>query len=287
MLDRRLRHSEPFTPLAFVGYIFLILSISDGCAWIAPAGGDFIMRILCVAACCVALGGCVTSETVSFRASNPQQQAMVRDGQPALISRQKSSILLVRPAGRQLQAGGRPVFVVGINNISRAPIDFRVEQVQVSQIVGEQEYPMKVVTYDMLVQEEKSRQVAAAILTGVAAGANAYGASRTGHGHYTTPSGRIGTFYSPTAAAIAQNTAAAQNDAMISATIERGQANMAALEQNVLKDNTLMPGEWVGGQLHLSPPTNPPSGSQKNYSIVITVGADRHIIDVAQAPTRT
>ena len=59
---------------------------------------------------------------------------------------------------------------------------------------------------------------------------------------------------------------------------------MAALEQNVLKDNTLMPGEWVGGQLHLSPPTNPPSGSSKNYTIIINVGTDRHVIDVAQAP---
>ena len=59
---------------------------------------------------------------------------------------------------------------------------------------------MKVVTYEMLVQEEKNRQVAAAILTGVAAGGNAYSASQAGYGTYTTPSGRTGTFYSPTAA---------------------------------------------------------------------------------------
>jgi hypothetical protein len=45
----------------------------------------------------------------------------------------------------------------------------------------------------MLVQEEKNRQVAAAILTGVAA-ADAYSASQAGYGHYTTPSGRTGTF---------------------------------------------------------------------------------------------
>ena len=51
--------------------------------------------------------------------------------------------------------------------------------------------------------------------------------------------GRSGTFYSPTAAAIAQNTAAAQNEAMIAGTIERGQANMAALEQNAASDETL------------------------------------------------
>jgi hypothetical protein len=177
--------------------------------------------------------------------------------------------------------------VVGINNIGRTPIDFRVDQIQVSQIVNGQEYPMQVVTYDMLVQEEKNRQVAAAILTGVAAAANSYSASRAGYGSYTTPRGHVGTFYSPTAAAIAQGNAAAENDAMISATIERGQANMAALERSVIKDNTLMPGEWYGGQLHLSPPVDPASGHTKSYSIVITVGADRHVIDVAQTLIET
>lgn len=242
------------------------------------------MRILCVAAFCAALSGCVTAETVQFRTENPQQQALVRDGRPALISRQKMSVVLVRPAARQLQVGGRPVFVVGINNLSRAPIDFRVAQVEVSQVFSGQEYPMTVVTYEMLLQEERNRQVAAALVAGVAAGANTYSASRAGYGSYTTPSGRTGAFYSPTAAAIAQNTAAAQNDAMISATIEQGQANMAALEQAIIKDNTLMPGEWYGGQLHISPPTNPPSGNDKNYTIIIHVGGDRHVINVSQTP---
>lgn len=241
------------------------------------------MRTLGVAVLCTALTGCVTTETVQFRASNPNQQALIRDGQPALVSKQKTSLVLVRPASRQLQAGGRPVFVVNINNLSKAPVEFRMSQIEVNQIVGENEFAMTVVTYEMLAQEEKNRQVAAAILTGLAAGANAYGASRAGYGSYTTPGGRTGTFYSPTAAAIAQNNAAVQNEVMISNTIEAGQRNMAQLEQTVIKDNTLMPGEWYGGALHLSPPTNPPSGNQKSYKIIISVGADRHVIDVAQA----
>jgi len=160
-------------------------------------------------ALCATLGGCVTAgETVAFKASNPQQQAMMRDGQPALVSHQKNSLVLVRPAARQLQANGRPVFVVGINNLGRQPVDFRVAQVEAVQHVGASDYEMKIVTYDMLVQEEKNRQVAAALLTGVAVAGNAYSASRTGYGSYTTPSGRTGTFYSPTANVIAQNNAA-------------------------------------------------------------------------------
>jgi hypothetical protein len=154
-------------------------------------GGDHDMRNLGIVALSAALSGCVTAgETVSFRASNPQQQSMMRDGQPALVSRQKSSLVLVKPASRQLQTNGRPVFVVGINNLGKQPVEFRVGQVEVVQHVGASDYGMQVVTYEMLVQEEKNRQIAAAILTGVAAAGNAYSASQAGYGHYTTPGGR-------------------------------------------------------------------------------------------------
>ncbi|HKS18020.1 MAG TPA: hypothetical protein VJS63_02265 [Bradyrhizobium sp.] len=245
------------------------------------------MRILGIVTLAAALSGCVsTGETVSFRTSNPNQQAMMRDGQPALVSRQKSSLVLVRPAARQLQARGRPVFVVGINNLGRQPIDFRVDQVEAIQHVAGTDYSMQIVTFEMLQQEEKNRQVAMAILGGVAAAANSYSASRAGYGSYTTPSGRTGTFYSPTAAAIAQNNAATQNEAMFAATVESGQRNMAALEQSVIKDNTLMPGEWYGGQLHIAPPTDQ-AGGQKTYTIVITVGQDRHVVDISQGPAGT
>ena len=119
---------------------------------------------------------------------------MMRDGQPALVSRQKHSLVLVRPASRQLQANGRPVFVVGINNFGKQPTEFRVAQVEAIQHVGGSDFGMQIVTFEMLQQEEKSRQVAAAILTGVAGAANSYSASRAGYGSYTTPSGRTGTF---------------------------------------------------------------------------------------------
>jgi hypothetical protein len=103
------------------------------------------MRSFIAVALCVTVGGCVTAgETISFRASNPQQQALMRDGQPALVSRQKSSLVLVRPASRQLQANGRPVFIVGINNLGGQPIDFRVSQVEAMQHVGGSDYAMQI-----------------------------------------------------------------------------------------------------------------------------------------------
>jgi len=242
------------------------------------------MRYFGLLLLCSTVSGCVTAgETVSFKASNPQQQTMMRDGQSALVSRQKSSLVLVRPASRQIQTNGRPVFVVAINNLGRQPVDFRVGQVEAVQHANGSDFEMKIVTYEMLVQEEHTRQVGRALLTGLAAAGNAYSASRAGYGSYTTPRGGTGTFYDPTAAAIAQNTAAVQNEAMIASTIETGQRNMAVLEQSVIKDNTLMPGEWYGGQLHLAPPTDQ-GGGPKTYTIVITVGSDRHVIDVSQIP---
>src|SRR5215469_8836126 len=102
----------------------------------APGRG-ISMRNIAIVALCASLGGCMTAgETISFRTTNPQQQAMMRDGQPALVSRQKSSLVLVRPASRQLQASGRPVFVVGINNLGKQPVDFVVGQVEAVQHVA-------------------------------------------------------------------------------------------------------------------------------------------------------
>lgn len=236
-----------------------------------------------VALAATMLTGCVTTETVQFKSSGPTQQALMRDGQSALSSRQKRSLVLIRPASREIATNGRPVFVVGIYNLSNQPMDFRVGQVEVVQMVGESEHPIQVVTYEMLVQEEKNKQVARAILGGLAVAANSYSAAQAGRGYYTTPSGRTGTFYSPTAAAIAQDRAAAQNDAVISSIVERGQANLAQLEQGVIKDNTLLPGEWYGGQLHLAPPAEQGS-ARKEYSITIGVGGERHTLLVSQGP---
>jgi hypothetical protein len=214
----------------------------------------------------------------------------MRDGQAALVSRGKTSLVLVRPASREFKSGNRPVFVVGINNMAATPLDFKVANIQAAQVVGEQLVGLKVVTYEQLVGEERGRQVARALLVGLAAGANAVSASQAGYYNRdsTVITPRGGTYqvhttgYSPTAAAIAQSNAAAQNEAMVASTIEQGQVNLATLERSVIKDNTLMPGEWYGGQLHLEPPASAASGAAKTYSIALLVGNDRHHIEVVQ-----
>jgi hypothetical protein len=208
------------------------------------------MRVVCICVAVAMLSGCASTETVHFR-PRPDQQALVRDGQSALVSRRKNSIVLIRPAAREFRTGARPVFVVGINNLSKGPLEFRVADIDATQSINGEVAQLKVITYEDLKQEERNRQVASAILVGLAAGANAAAASQAGYYHSnSTVYGPRGTYnvsttgYSPAAAAIAQSNAAATNEAMISATIEQGQANLANLERSVMKDNTLLPGEW-------------------------------------------
>src|SRR5262245_57253312 len=199
------------------------------------------MRITAIGALALLCAGCVTTERVRFQPT-AQQEAVTRDGQSALVSRKKNSIVMVRPANREFSSGSRPVFVVGMTNLTRSPLEFRVSDIEAAQSVNGQLAGLKVITYEDLVSEERTRQVAAAVLVGLAAGANAAAASRAGYySHNTTVYTPRGTYtatttgYSPAAAAIAQSNATAQNEAMIGATIERGQQNLAMLEQAVMK----------------------------------------------------
>ena len=237
------------------------------------------------AALAAVLSGCARMEAVRFEA-RPGQEAIIRDGQPAIVSRLKNSIVIVRPASRQFQAGRRPVYVVAINNLTNAPQQFSVARISVVQKLNGQIAALKVYTYDELVGEERRRQAIQTFATGLAAAGNAMSAANAGYYNSTANvygPGGVATVnvsgYDPTAAAVAQNRAAAQNDAMIANTIATGQRNLDVLERSVIKDNTLLPGEWYGGQLQFDPPAG---SSGKSYVITLPVGGEVHQIEVAQ-----
>lgn len=240
--------------------------------------------VVCVALAAL-VSSCASMETARFQARSGQE-AMVRDGQPAIVSRKANSLVIVRPASRQFQAGRRPVYVVGMYNLTKAPLQYATSNTTVEQqIAGQGTQALRVYTYEELVAEERNRQVAQALIVGLAAGANAMSTANAGrYSGNATVYGARGPYnvsysgYDPTAAAIAQSRVAAQNDAMIANTIETGQRNLAGLEQSVMKDNTLLPGEWYGGQLHFDPPSG---DSGKSYTINIQLGRDLHQIEVA------
>ncbi|WP_428031792.1 hypothetical protein [Ancylobacter sp.] len=247
------------------------------------------MKLAFVLAASLALSGCVTSEKAHFKPS-AGQEAIVRDGNAAIVSKKPRSIVLVRPAKREMVPGGRPVYVIAAYNDGPDSTLLSVSNITVEQMAGGEPIgDLKVFTYEDLLREEQARQVMAAILVGVAAGANAASASNAGYYNSRstvyTPHGTATVYtsgYSPAAASIARNNAAYQNAAMTASVIERGQQNLAVLENQVLKDNTIMPGEWIGGQVHIAPPANNDTG--KEYRITVVVGSDVHQIDVAQRP---
>ncbi len=241
------------------------------------------------------VSGCASTEKMSFQATS-DQNAIMRDGKPSLISKKKNSILIVTPASRDIDPGVRPVFVLAMYNLSTSPLDFRVADVSVSQKLAEQLVPLPVVSYEELVSEERTRQAIAAVGVGLSAVGGAMAAANAGYGHahtigsattysrygtFTSTGSAHTTFYDPTAAAIAQANVSAQNSAMIARVVEEGKANMAALEQTVIKDNTIMPGEWYGGQLHFAAPQSS-GASSKVYAITIRLGPDTHVISVNQ-----
>lgn len=235
----------------------------------------------------LALSGCVTTEVAEFK---PQagQETIVRDGNPALISKKAHSVVMVRPALREMPANGRPVYVVAVYNAGAEPVLLSTSNITVEQLVGgEAVTGLKVMSYTDLVQEERSRQVLAAVAAGAAAAGNSMAAQNAGYYNSRStvygPGGSATVYtsgYSPTAAAIAQSNASAQNAAMFANVAERGQQNLNALEQQVLKDNTVMPGQWVGGQVYIAPPAKTEGG--KDYRLIVVFGGDVHQVEITQ-----
>src|ERR1700712_5052266 len=120
--------------------------------------------MMAAAVCLLCTGGVTDGggDTVQFQAKKTQQVVM-RDGASTITSRALKSIVTMRSAERKV--GSRPVFIVGIQNISRQQLEFRVGNVSAMQIVGGQPVAqLKVFTYDELVEEEKNAQVGRAVM---------------------------------------------------------------------------------------------------------------------------
>ena len=249
-----------------------------------------MLKGISTALCAVLLSGCF-AEVARFSAQ-PGQEAIVRDGVPAIISRKPGSIAMLRPAKRQFQSGARPSYVLAVFNPTNRALNFSLVNVGVNQFKdGAPTRNLHVYSYDDLMREEQTRQFFSALLVVTAAAANTYSASR--QGYYNANATVYGpggvstvhvTGYSPMANAIAQDRASAQNEAMIASAIEQGQQNMAVLERAVIKENTVMPGEWYGGQLIFDAPQN---DGGKNFQITVQLGSDRHEFNVSQVDPGT
>ena len=213
------------------------------------------MRIIVVVALATLTAGCITTsggDTVNFQPKT-NQDTMLRDGDTIITSRAKNSVVTVRAATHLVS--GRPAFIVGIQNVSKTRLDFRVSEATAGQIVGGTTHPVKVYTYDEMVVQEKNEGLGRSLVASV------LGVSANGQNGLVLDSGN------------GEAAAAAQ---------EANQKNMDELEQLALKDHTLLPGESYAGKLFLEPPAN--AEGPKNYYFDLKVGPDVHEFQVVQAP---
>lgn len=125
------------------------------------------LKYLVLGSAFLALAGCNTIQQYSFQ-PNSGQMVINRDGLQGVVSKRAKSVVVVSNARRGPAAGYRRV-VVGIQNVSNTPINFNLSDVEIFETKnGEPTRPMTVVTYERLVNEEKTRQVIGALLLGSA-----------------------------------------------------------------------------------------------------------------------
>jgi hypothetical protein len=156
---------------------------------------------------------------------------------------------------------------------------------------------LKVHTYKDLQKEERRRQGWAAFGAGLQAASNNINAANAGYSHqYGSYQGNTtanvygsngyaygtaqsmgtysGTTYNAAAASAAQQAANAQNQQVAAAVVEQGRENMAALQSNVFRSNTVQPGTRVGGIVLFELP--PRRKDAPPILISIKVGADTY-----------
>jgi hypothetical protein len=253
------------------------------------------MRWFAALALLLLLLGCSRSERISLVA-NPYQQSLMRDGDPALISTQKQ-IVMLRPAAATIRRGERPAFIVAVYNRSNRPTELQVAGITAVQTGLTNQAPNHVYTYDELVAETRRKQAWAAVGAAVAGAAGSYSAANAGYSQtYGTYSGRVsgpyssatmsGTYSSTTydagRAYAAQSINNAQTAANLASIQAQGQQRLSELQTTILKDNTVLPGEWVGGMVVLDIPDKTPDGVM-HYQTDVHFGNEVHSFTINQA----
>jgi hypothetical protein len=245
---------------------------------------------LLIAVLCGVLSGCGSSQKIML-APAPGQQALVRDGSPALVS-QKKHLVMLRANDRLVKTGSRPAFTLVVRNLGDRAETLYETGITAGQVVAGKQVAVRVYRYDELVNEEESRQAWAAFGTALSAAGrsmsaansgyttttgsvNAYGAGGTAYGTYSA------TTYDPLRAQLAQQAANAQTADDVAALRAEGEQNLNRLQQTMLKDNTVLPGEWYGGSIVVAPAGQADDGSS-SYSIVVDFAGEQHTFAISQ-----
>jgi hypothetical protein len=131
----------------------------------------------------ITLGACsAPKDDFSLRPA-AGQEAVVRDGVPALVSTRKHTVFL-RPVAPQQLANGRPRFVVAILNRGRTPVTFNVSSVSV-ETLSPRRASVRVYTHAELAQEVENDRNAQLTLQAIAGALGSYSAAQSGYSHTT------------------------------------------------------------------------------------------------------
>ncbi len=226
--------------------------------------------LVALAVSAVLLGGCVMAQTTSFRAG-PSQALLVRDGRPMLQSVRAKTEILVMPLARQMAVTERPNLLLSIRNVSKQPVTFQLGAVTATQIGGKDDgKELKVYSYEELMVELRNRRVTEAVLVGLVAGANSYGASRSSRNPYVR--------------AWNQQIAAQQNADLAASVANQNEVDAATLESIAIKDNTLLPGESYGGLIVIDAPTRDEVGRPTAFRLSVPIAGERHDFDGILTP---
>jgi hypothetical protein len=232
--------------------------------------------------------GC-SSQKIKLAAS-PGQESIVRDGVPALVSK-KRNLVMLKPNTQVLKGNARPAFTVAVRNHGTQPITLLETNITAIQS-GDRTEPLKVHRYAELVSEEETRQAVAAFGAALAGAGRAMSASQAGYVHTTGNVNAYGTYgssygtysattYDPLRAQLAQQSANAQTANEFDQLRHEGEQNLSSLQQTILKDNTVLPGEWYGGYIVLDQPTKATQGPT-NYSIRVEFDGEIHEFNISQ-----
>jgi hypothetical protein len=187
-----------------------------------------------------------------------------------------------------------------MRNMQGTPVNFMTGRMTAEIVSGNNRAGLRIYAYGELVKEEKTRQTWQALAVGLSGAARSYQAANAGFVHttgsynasvYGAGSGYTGsvhgaysaTSYDSSRAFAAQEYASARTAADFAAIQAQGEHNLARLQQTIIKDHTLMPGEWFGGLVVLDTPKKSESGLAE-YLITIDLGGEAHTFRVRQTP---
>ena len=230
------------------------------------------------------IAACTSSPSIELMASGGQQ-SIVRDGSKVLISA-KQNVIMIKVA--QGIRGDRPAFAILISNMTENRIDFDPLSIIASyRDDGGIFRKLRVYSYDELVAEERNRQALSAIVVGLAAVSNNMQAAQSGYSNstgtfnaYDNYGNRASGTYSSNSydsyrAFNAQQLANAQSSQEFAQIRNQGEANLNQLQGTILKANTILPRESVGGMVVIDPPKFDKTGNVL-FQVSINVAGENH-----------